>query len=362
MGFRFVLALLAACGGGGGGGGDGGDGSGEDPGAPPVADFQLDPDSGPAPLEVTFTDLSSGAIDTWSWNFGDGTGSGVQHPVHVYETPGIYDVTLTVTGASGSDTIFLPDGVTASAGDLDCQAEDATQNSPFPLKSETYDFIPVVPDGSQGFWEVYSVRDREDGSPGVGNNVGMFVFDLGGSQVLLFGAGYGDVQFPNGGPLFDAAHDAALFDEVVQGCIGYVPALTTVRFVAPHGHPDHVNGSLLRELRALQYAVADIVFHEDDFGAINGLSDWSAADRAIFDPVPGAGCNVAMRTWASPLGMLWMTERPGHTPGSVDIVLDVNDDVNDRVVVLGSEGSSTCGGSPLGTVLTITAHGNAIVN
>jgi hypothetical protein len=70
-----------------------------------VADFSADPLSGAAPLEVTFTDLSTGTPgpDSWTWDFGDTTASGDQHPVHIYTNPGIYTVTLTVSNAFGSD-------------------------------------------------------------------------------------------------------------------------------------------------------------------------------------------------------------------------------------------------------------------
>jgi len=70
-----------------------------------VADFSADPLSGAAPLEVTFTDLSTGTPgpDSWTWDFGDTTASGDQHPVHIYTDPGIYTVTLTVSNAFGMD-------------------------------------------------------------------------------------------------------------------------------------------------------------------------------------------------------------------------------------------------------------------
>ncbi len=54
-------------------------------------------------LEVQFTNNSSGA-DSWSWNFGDGNGSAVENPFHVYATDGAYTVSLTVDGPCGSDT------------------------------------------------------------------------------------------------------------------------------------------------------------------------------------------------------------------------------------------------------------------
>ena len=51
---------------------------------------------------TNFVDLSSGNITAWQWNFGDGQTSTEQNPVHTYETPGAYTVTLTVTGPGGN--------------------------------------------------------------------------------------------------------------------------------------------------------------------------------------------------------------------------------------------------------------------
>ena len=79
--------------------------------AAPVALFGLDTGSGCAPLTVTFTDLSSGDIDTWSWDFGDGNGDAVQNPLHEYTAPGSYDVRLIVAGAGGIDTLTVTGAV-----------------------------------------------------------------------------------------------------------------------------------------------------------------------------------------------------------------------------------------------------------
>ncbi len=70
----------------------------------PAANFSGNPTSGSAPLEVQFTDQSTGTITTWSWNFGDGQTSSAQNPVHTYDDPGTYTVSLTVTGPWGSDS------------------------------------------------------------------------------------------------------------------------------------------------------------------------------------------------------------------------------------------------------------------
>jgi PKD repeat protein/serine/threonine protein phosphatase PrpC len=70
----------------------------------PVAAFTLNPASGPAPLDVTFTDTSTGPINLYSWDFGDGNTSTLTNPTHQYESPGTYTVTLVVTGPGGSSS------------------------------------------------------------------------------------------------------------------------------------------------------------------------------------------------------------------------------------------------------------------
>ncbi len=79
---------------------------------PPTAAFTADPTSGCAPLTVQFTDQSTGDITSYSWDFGDGNTSTAQNPQHTYNNPGTYTVTLTVSGAGGSDTETKVDYIT----------------------------------------------------------------------------------------------------------------------------------------------------------------------------------------------------------------------------------------------------------
>ncbi len=72
-------------------------------GPPLVADFVGTPTTGTSPLTVQFTDLSIGHVTEWEWNFGDGSKSFDQNPVHTYLTPGEYDVALAVGNAAGAD-------------------------------------------------------------------------------------------------------------------------------------------------------------------------------------------------------------------------------------------------------------------
>ena len=70
----------------------------------PEADFSAAPLSGIAPLEVEFSDLSTGDIESWEWDFGDGGTSTERNPSHIYTAAGDYTVKLTVSGPGGSDT------------------------------------------------------------------------------------------------------------------------------------------------------------------------------------------------------------------------------------------------------------------
>jgi PKD repeat protein len=81
---------------------------------PAVADFSAAPTVGIAPLAVTFTDLSTGDVDTWSWDFdNDGTeDSTEQNPIYTYTTGGTYTVALTASGLGGSARLRMHPRVT----------------------------------------------------------------------------------------------------------------------------------------------------------------------------------------------------------------------------------------------------------
>jgi RHS repeat-associated protein len=69
-----------------------------------------------APLTVTFSDQSSGAVDSHLWDYGDeitSTTSTLTH-THQYTVPGVYSVTQTVTGLGGSDALTRTGYITVS--------------------------------------------------------------------------------------------------------------------------------------------------------------------------------------------------------------------------------------------------------
>ena len=77
---------------------------------PPIAKFRAFNMQGCAGTPISFYDASYNAeVDstwTWSWSFPGGTPStcNLQNPTVSYDLPGTYDVSLTVSNASGSDT------------------------------------------------------------------------------------------------------------------------------------------------------------------------------------------------------------------------------------------------------------------
>ena len=66
------------------------------PTIPLVAKFTASPVTGTAPLKVSFIDQSTGSPTFLNYDFGDGATATGKNPVHTYQIPGVYNVTLTV--------------------------------------------------------------------------------------------------------------------------------------------------------------------------------------------------------------------------------------------------------------------------
>lgn len=68
---------------------------------PPIVKTAADKTNGVAPFTVSFSSVGTHDPDgqplSYEWNFGDGGTSNEPHPTHLFQTAGIYDVTLTVS-------------------------------------------------------------------------------------------------------------------------------------------------------------------------------------------------------------------------------------------------------------------------
>ena len=105
-------------------------------------------------LDDQSSDEGSGIVE-WVWDFGDGSSSLAQSPVHTYVLRGSFDVTLTITDAAGwitslSKIVYLQ----GCALDFDCDAmQDSSDNcastpNPDQLNSDR-NFIDQTPPSTQ---------------------------------------------------------------------------------------------------------------------------------------------------------------------------------------------------------------------
>jgi PKD repeat protein len=83
------------------------------PAGVPTATFSADVISGTAPLDVTFTAVTSGTVEHWLWSFGDGNTASTSSKVrHTYVTSGTFDVSLTVSNTFGNYIANKPNYIT----------------------------------------------------------------------------------------------------------------------------------------------------------------------------------------------------------------------------------------------------------
>jgi PKD repeat protein len=66
----------------------------------PAVDFTADKTTVGVGRYVTFTDLSANSPTNWVWEFGDGSVGTSAKPDHIYQKTGVYDVTLTASNPS----------------------------------------------------------------------------------------------------------------------------------------------------------------------------------------------------------------------------------------------------------------------
>ena len=89
--------------------------------------------------EAAFFDRSKvrDGVKAWQWDFGDGTGSKKQEPVHVYLAPGNYRVKLTITGPGGKkDTTYR----TVYAGQMFISTSERERTERYAMIAKSYNF------------------------------------------------------------------------------------------------------------------------------------------------------------------------------------------------------------------------------
>ena len=115
----------------------------------PEVSFSANPYTGMVPLNVEFHDQSTGMPEQWSWEFGDGTTSTKQNPVHVYTSSGVYTVRLTVEGPGGESSLVRTDYVNVGFQNLSVDFSVSSRQGTVP---HTVTFTPEV-QGEINTWE-----------------------------------------------------------------------------------------------------------------------------------------------------------------------------------------------------------------
>ncbi|MDP7437452.1 MAG: choice-of-anchor J domain-containing protein, partial [Candidatus Marinimicrobia bacterium] len=125
------------------------------------ADFIASSVSGDAPLSVVFTNLSTGNPTSWDWDFGDGNISTVQNPTHIYENPGLYTISLSISDGTDSHLETKSDYI-----EVDSPAAETLLSESFETELPS-DWTVIDNDADGNQWLRYS-DDAHDGSVSMG--------------------------------------------------------------------------------------------------------------------------------------------------------------------------------------------------
>ncbi len=118
----------------------------------PSANFTASPLGGCSPLVVNFQDQSTGKPTAWLWDFGNGNTSTLQNPIATYFNPGSYTVKLTVTNASGKNTLTRSQYITVYAPPTVNFGAQQTSGC-FPLRVQFTDSSTAGPGNSLSTWQ-----------------------------------------------------------------------------------------------------------------------------------------------------------------------------------------------------------------
>ena len=129
------------------------------------SDFFGEPLYGVNPLEVNFTDISTGNPINWLWDF-DNDGfidSNEQNPAYTYNNVGVYTVSLTVSDGNSEDTEIKSDYITvtstSSQNEITILESKLFQNNPNPFNPITSIKFDIE-DNETGILSVYNLKGQ----------------------------------------------------------------------------------------------------------------------------------------------------------------------------------------------------------
>jgi len=116
--------------------------------------------------QVTFTDnsVSFAPIQSWYWDFGDGSGSNLRNPPpHMYLSPGIYQAKLVITGLDGCISDTLRKNITIGTKPVaDFQIYDTCMGKPVRVINQSTNAIGTI---NQWTWVVDGIAVASDQQP-----------------------------------------------------------------------------------------------------------------------------------------------------------------------------------------------------
>jgi PKD repeat protein len=195
-------------------------------GAPPIADFEADKMSGPAPLLVNFTDLSTHVPTSWEWDF-DNNGSvdsTDQYTAYEYSSEGPYTVKLTVTNAYGNDTEIKLNYITVLPPPLAADFTADVTSGHAPLTVHFTDLTTKEPTFWEWDFDNNGIVDSTEQNP-------MYIYGTPGTYSVRLRAGNLDEEDVEIKELYIEVAPAAppVADFYVEGNIATAPL--TVQFV-----------------------------------------------------------------------------------------------------------------------------------
>lgn len=147
----------------------------------PIISFTADQLVSCNPAMINF--INSSAAGTFEWDFGDGqTATGQNPPPHVYQNPGMYDVTVTMTSPNGCESsLTIPDMIQISPVILHMTADVVEGCDPLVVQLHGIADVPNAAQNPVLTW----TWTYGDGQTGTGQNPPAHTYTLGVYDVSL---------------------------------------------------------------------------------------------------------------------------------------------------------------------------------
>ena len=105
--------------------------------------FGADTTFGWSPITISFEGSTGIDVDSWKWYFGDGDSAMVQSPVHIYQNPGVYDVTMQTNSGGEIREVTKPDYVVVVADTMRAPEVPGSAGSPVVVTVTANNSAPV---------------------------------------------------------------------------------------------------------------------------------------------------------------------------------------------------------------------------